>query len=197
MSRLASIVILGLVPVFLLLVDSPKAAAVDCDGVTAGIVGTSGPDRKFGGPSRNVIQALEGSDYAFGSGGNDLVCGHDGNDLVGGDKYYRDGWNDPPTFGADRLHGGPGCDVVLGDAKGDDLFGDSGSDLPPIYGGCSLPDAPYYSGGVKGGGGDDYLLGEGGSDYLHGGSGTDSAVGGNGFDYCEAIEVVNGCESFL
>ncbi len=96
------------------------AAAPACDGRTATIVGSGGPDRITGTRRADVIVALGGNDLIVGLRGNDRVCGGSGADrLLGGrgdDQLYG---------GLDELVDGPAGTYLLGDV----LTGGAGDDL--------------------------------------------------------------------
>ena len=77
-----------------------------CDGETATILGTNGPERIVGTPGNDVIVGLGGSDRIEGAGGHDVICGGEGNDLLFGGR------------GADRLYGGRGDDRLSGGPGG-------------------------------------------------------------------------------
>jgi Ca2+-binding RTX toxin-like protein len=115
-----ALVLLCAAPLTLVVLPLGSAAAPPrCDGVTATVVGTGGPDTLTGTPQRDVVVGLGGDDVIEGLGGNDLLCG---------------------GAGADRLVGGPGRDVLLGGADarrdgaggtflvGDTLAGGPGDD---------------------------------------------------------------------
>jgi len=71
-----------------------------CNGVTATIVGTNGPDILNGTAGNDVIAGLDGNDTINGFGGNDLLCGGLGNDrMLGG-------------TGNDFIRGADGIDTV-------------------------------------------------------------------------------------
>lgn len=88
----------------LVLGGSAHAAAPECQGVKATIVGTNGDDVIQGTKGADVIVALNGDDVVHAKGGNDLVCG---------------------GYGADKLFGGAGDDALYGgyDRRGDDPSG--------------------------------------------------------------------------
>jgi len=94
----------GLVLTAVLLPGSAGAAGVECQGVTATVVGTEGADTLEGTKGDDVIASLGGDDVVYGRGGDDLVCG---------------------GYGSDRLFGGPGADQLYGgfDRYGDDPAG--------------------------------------------------------------------------
>jgi Ca2+-binding RTX toxin-like protein len=95
---------------------SAAAAQPSCRGVTATIVGTSGPDKLEGTAGRDVIVAKGGADDVEGRGGNDLICAGGGNDEAEGDA------------GNDRIFGGRGNDELEGKIGRDVLNGGRGFD---------------------------------------------------------------------
>lgn len=80
--------------------------SASCDGQTATIVGTDGPDSIFAPDSNDVIVGLGGDDVIVGQGGNDVICGNDGNDDIQGDFVANRGFQ----HGNDRVFGGSGDD---------------------------------------------------------------------------------------
>jgi hypothetical protein len=95
-----------------------EAAAPQCDGQRATIVGTPRNDSLAGTPRRDVIVGRGGDDLIHGLGGNDVLCGGDGADvLVGGsgdDRLFAGRSRlvrAPVDYHArDRLVGGSGDD---------------------------------------------------------------------------------------
>ncbi len=88
-----------------------RAAATNCGGVPATLVGTSGDDLLTGTADVDVIVGLEGDDRVEGLGGDDVLCGGQGTDtLLGGS-------------GTDLLLGGLGAGVLSGGAGDDRLVG--------------------------------------------------------------------------
>jgi Ca2+-binding RTX toxin-like protein len=143
-----------------------------CQGLTATIIGTDGPDVLKGTNGNDVILGLGGNDVIHGGNGHDVICGGNGNDtlhggngndiLIGGhgDDSLM-GNNDNDTLdggnGDDVLEGGNGNDTITGGLGADELYGDNGNDL--LYAGqgdCS---------------------GDGSFDILDGGKGSDRAIG--------------------
>jgi Ca2+-binding RTX toxin-like protein len=94
----------------------PSPDVVTCRGEQVTIVGTDGPDRRFGTPGRDVIAGLGGNDLLLGLGGNDLICGGAGNDTLKGGG------------GNDGLYGEAGSDTLKGGAGKDKLKGGAGRD---------------------------------------------------------------------
>jgi uncharacterized repeat protein (TIGR01451 family) len=116
---------------------------VTCAGVTATVVGTSGPDRLVGTSGNDVFSAMGGDDVIFGFRGGDLICAGTGSDVIIGGK------------GNDTVHAGHGSDRIKGRRGDDRLHGGAGRDR------------------IRGGGGDDLLDGGHGFDRCRGGSGLD------------------------
>ena len=101
-------------------VDFSIAAGADlptCQGETATIVGTPGPDRLVGTDDDDVIVALGGDDTIRGGMGDDLICAGGGNDTARG------------NLGNDRIFGQAGADTLVGNRGDDRLVGNAGEDL--------------------------------------------------------------------
>ena len=128
------------------------AAAAQCLGQPATIVGTAGADDITGTAHADVISAGPGVDTIAGLGGNDRICGGGGKDVVSGGG------------GNDRISGGERNDVLSGDGGNDRVFGGNGNDK------------------VSGGSGDDVVGGDAGNDRLRGNAGFDVLNGGEGDD---------------
>lgn len=140
------------------------------DGATINVTGTDGSDaiNCSGANLPVVIDALDGNDWAVGSGFNDIIKGGDGCDRVAGGP------------GDDFVDGGPGDDTGAG-TGGCFIDGARGSGLPAQAGG-----------GIFGTGGDDLLLGGPGNDGFNGGDGFDTCVPGPGpftANTCEVIQL--------
>lgn len=114
--------------------SAPAAAAPECFGRAATIVGTDGDDDIEGTSDRDVIFSGGGRDEVQGLGGDDLICGGAMID------HLRGGAGD------DALEGGPG-------SADDWLFGDEGADR--LHPGCSHEEGDL----LEGGGGPDRLIG--------------------------------------
>lgn len=186
-----------------------QAGPPTCQGKSATIVGTTGPDTLEGTNKRDVIVGLAGDDVIYGRGGDDLICGNNG---------------------SDRIFGGPGNDQLFGglDRKGDDpagtfLLGDvlDGGDGDDLLVGVydkrkveahRMPDTVSYTdapsgvivdlsatpgvatgqgtdtirfgqhAGVRGSAYADTITGSVGDDHLEGGLGDDTIRGGDGSD---------------
>jgi Ca2+-binding RTX toxin-like protein len=94
-----------------LLANAGAAAAADCQGLPATIVGTKHNDHIRGTSGRDVIVGLGGNDTISSLGGDDRICGNGGNDkLLAGP-------------GVDKLDGGSGRNVLKGGADADWLNG--------------------------------------------------------------------------
>ncbi len=135
--------------------DSPndEGEVPRCHGAKATIVGTDGPDRLRGTPSRDVIVGLGGDDEITGGLGNDYICGGPGSDLIHGGR------------GNDIVDGGPGDrDRVIGDLGDDTVIGGPGNE-----------DEAAGSLGI-----DTVTGGPGDRDLVHGDYGYDRMDGGAG-----------------
>lgn len=121
-----------------------EAPTISCDGHTATLVGTGGPDLLMGTAGNDVIFAGAGEDRVFSFGGDDLICAGAGGDLVGGgarsdtvfagrgpDRLFGGGGSDVlgGAPGADLLRGGRGPDLLAGGLGRDRCFGGAGRDL--------------------------------------------------------------------
>jgi hypothetical protein len=109
-------------------VDSVTLAQIGaplCQGFSATIVGTKGPDLLIGTPGDDVIVGLGGDDVIDGRGGNDIICGGGGDDTISGgggaDLIFGNG-------GDDVLKGGSGDDTLVGGDGADSLSGNRGHD---------------------------------------------------------------------
>ncbi|MEM9556318.1 MAG: sulfatase-like hydrolase/transferase [Acidobacteriota bacterium] len=121
------------------------------------LYGEGGDDRLDGSDADEFILAGDGSDQAWGRGGNDLVHGSGAPGPDGDDKLFGNEGDDTVRGGPgnDELHGGSGNDNVWGDNDRDVVYGESGND------------------DVRGGSGDDDLIGGPGNDTLRGGFDND------------------------
>jgi peptide/nickel transport system substrate-binding protein len=92
------------------------AAAPDCRGLPATIVGSNGPDTIEGTGAADVIVGRGGDDAINGMGGDDVICGGTGGDVINGGS------------GADVLVGGPGDDEISGGWGRDRVLAGTGAD---------------------------------------------------------------------
>lgn len=168
------------------------AAAEQCLGKTAEIVGSPQNDLLRGTPGKDIILGLGGGDVIRGLGAKDLICGGSGddrlmggrgNDLLSGGR--EDDWLDGGGQLWDRLTyadaAGPvRVDLVAGIAAGEgrdavtgfrDVVGSRYDDV--LIGNDDLNN-------LFGEAGDDVLYGGGDWDWLHGGSGSDTLEGESG-----------------
>jgi uncharacterized repeat protein (TIGR01451 family) len=120
---------------------------VKCDGQTATVVGTPGPDVLVGTVGDDVIFADAGDDRVFGFAGGDFLCGGPGTDVLRGGR------------GSDEVLGGLGSDFIRGRRGDDGLHGGRGRDR------------------LRGGNGDDLVDGGRGFDRCRGGAGLDALRG--------------------
>lgn len=170
-------------------------AGIECNGVTATIVGTNASETIHGTGARDVIVALGGNDTIFAKQGNDLICAGTGNDIVNGG-----GGNDVMfgRAGIDRLNGGYGNDIMYGGLNADRLNGGWGDDL--LLGGeaADTLDGNRGDDSVRGGRGNDSVTGGQDDDDLDGNGGNDSLFGGFGLDNCDGgagTDTAGGCQS--
>ncbi|MFL5899757.1 MAG: cadherin domain-containing protein, partial [Solirubrobacterales bacterium] len=185
------------------------AAARPADAVAAAractVVGTAGADKLNGTARADILCGLAGADRLRGGHGADVLVGGRGADLLqgksGADQLRGDGGNDALYGGAgpDRLRGGSGSDSLGGGFGADDLSGGRGRDIV-FYGQRSRPVRVSIGNGandgsagerdtvradvedVRGGRGNDVLIGNGAANDLFGGGGRDRLVGKGGSD---------------
>ena len=196
----------------------PAAAAgiPTCEGKTATVIGTNGPDTLSGTAKRDVIVGLGGDDVIQGKGGDDLLCGGNGSD-----RLFGDAGNDQLYGGFDRLGDDPAGTYLLGDVldggEGDDLLVGvydqrrvDGHRLPDTFSFVESPtgvvvDLSAWPGvatgqgtdslrfgqhvGVRGSSYADTITGSDGSDDLAGRAGDDTVRGGPGKDALFGEEV--------
>ena len=146
--------------------------------------GGAGVDRLTitGGP--RFADGGAGDDVLEGSAENDLLVGGPGRDGVragaGADSVYDDGNPDgsPEPVERDRLDGGPGSDHLSYSGRRDPVRVDLAvrRDQAPDHDDVSAFES------VRGGAGDDVLLGDGVRDLLSGGPGDDRLDGRGGDD---------------
>jgi Ca2+-binding RTX toxin-like protein len=198
--------------------DTVDASTVNLRGFTVFVDGGAGSDGITG--SRRRVNALfgdfvnseVGDDLVTGGSADDFLQGGPGDDILEGgggsdEVTYRDerrrvranlaagvavsAAGDRDTLrSVERLEGGDGDDVLLGNAARNVIQGLGGDDLLDGRGGNDLlqgaegsrfhgpPDKDL----LHGGGGRDTLLGDGGADGIFGGPGPDRLVGGRGVD---------------
>jgi Ca2+-binding RTX toxin-like protein len=153
-----------------------------------------GDDRVSGGRRDDFLQGGPGDDVLDGRGGRDEATYRDERrrvraDLAAGSAVSAAGERDT-LRSIERLEGGDGADVLLGNAADNVIQGLGGDDLLDGRGGNDLlqgTEGPHFTGPpdrdlLRGGPGRDTLLGDGGADSLFGGPGGDRLVGGRGVD---------------
>ncbi|WP_244457496.1 Calx-beta domain-containing protein [Roseomonas fluvialis] len=141
-------------------------AVIDNDDV---FTGTTGGDTLRGSRSGDTLSGGEGNDLLFGNAGPDVILGGNGDDTITGGE------------GADALSGGEGdrdvlsyagatagvtVDLAVGRGTGGEAQGDT-------IDGFEI---------LRGGSGDDSLVGDGADNTLVGGTGADTLHGGDGDD---------------
>jgi Ca2+-binding RTX toxin-like protein len=168
-----------------------------------------GPSQIHAGPGDDVVYGSGGNDAVFGDEGGDSVVGGPGDDRVDGgpgddylDWYLIDAdWPAEVTdsAGTDVLVGGSGADTMSYDLRADPLViskngrADDGApgerdnltdDVEEVRGGhgddalVGGPRADF----LRGAEGDDVITGAGGEDYVDGGHDDDAVAGGAGDD---------------
>ena len=157
--------------------------------------GGSGADLLVGNSGEDTLEGGDGNDRLLGGSSTDWLDGGSGDDLVNGQGGQRDSLIGGD--GDDTLDGGAGIDWVVGPGGGDWVLADTvltgaGTDvLLSVERGelagdeqANTIDASGFSGNVtiRGGGGDDTLVGGSGFDMLNGQGGNDSLVAGDGDD---------------
>lgn len=161
------------------------------------LAGGTGDDTIDGGDGDDRIDGGDGSDLALAGSGRDVVSGGAGDDrLEGGegDDLLADG------TGRDVVFGQEGDDVLVAslDGEGDAFEGGAGVDTLDLSASTAGVVVDLTAGTahgvetgldrvasvevVKGGSGDDTLIGDTGSNALHGGDGRDHLAGGAGDD---------------
>lgn len=157
--------------------------------------GGVGFDRLFGQQGDDLIAGEAGQDHAWGGLGDDVIHGSSAGRLRAADILGSD--NVDLSF--DLLNGGPGDDRLFGGLGNDSLSGGKGADILyandgdrdengdlvalPSIGVATLSRAPDAWGAVlRGGDGNDLLIGGNKSDLLLGGTGNDIIFGLEGPD---------------
>ena len=175
------------------------------------LVGGVGSDTFFGAGGDDLLQGDAGNDALYGGSNDDTVDGGDGDDMVmaglGDDSVLGGAGNDAlyGGSGVDTIRGGDGNDSISGAAyentglewalaDANFLFGDTGNDT--LYGGAgsvldggadndilnSASGTSEAGTSMRGGAGDDRLIGYYGADTMDGGLGSDSIDGGQDSD---------------
>ena len=150
-----------------------------CNGITANVVGTPGPDVLFGTVGDDSILALDGDDVIFGLGGDDTVCAGPGDDQVW-TTWGRD-WVSGDE-GDDVIRTGRGDDVADGGPGNDDIFTGNGNDEALRGDGSDVLSAGSGGDMVLGGPGDDWIYAGDGGDVVSGEDGDDRIYSGSGMD---------------
>lgn len=154
----------------------------------------------LGGPGRDILRSGNSGDYIQGGPGNDVLYGGRGADKMFGGTIYQ-----KTSSGNDRLYAGPGSDELedgdSGNKIGPDLLvGGRGNDRVNSYAERSKPvfvnlsdtagdgergenDALVGVENIRGGGGNDRLIGDGDANRLNGYIGKDFIRGRGGRDF--------------
>jgi Ca2+-binding RTX toxin-like protein len=146
------------------------------DQISAG----GGPDVVFGKEGADRLDGGTGDDKLFGGAGDDTLIGGAGSadsvsyvDAPSGVRADLSAKTSSGGEGSDRFSGVEGlsgsafADVLIGDSRPNELFGNDGNDT---------------------------LSAGGGSDFAGGGEGTDTIQAGAGSDYCLDDQPTRGCE---
>ena len=162
--------------------DDVLGGAVEGDAVgNDTISGGEGRDTLYGGLGADVISGGPGSqDLAnYSSRSDDLTLILGAVNGSGGGGVTSEVGQTPPTegdtitFDTEKVNGGSGNDLIVGDGGFNVLWGGAGNDRLVGNGGND------FLFGVEG---DDSLSGGSGDDYLQGGAGADDMAGDDGFD---------------
>ncbi len=179
-----------------------------------GATGGNGNDVIVGTPGANHLSGSNGNDLLVGDAGNDTLQGD-----AGMDSLFGAGDDDQLSGGSenDQLNGGAGSDTLSGDTGNDTLFASAGSDSIDGGSGFDWYDLSLATGNasvvlglqtasgpgigvdtlisienVRGGSGNDSIIGDIGINILDGGGGNDTVragpasdvlIGGSGFDF--------------
>lgn len=174
------------------------------------LFGGDGADRLAGGQGSDFLSGDAGADELAGDAGNDTLDGGAGNDFVSGaagsDIFIEQDGSGDDTYagGADSdlldftaASGDVAVDLVAGTAVGTGTGNDTLSGIENIRGGAG-DDTIVGDDGANSlsGGGDDTLSGELGDDVFDASddTGDDTYIGGEGFDtadYFDATAVIN------
>ncbi|CAN0547646.1 unnamed protein product, partial [Laminaria digitata] len=154
------------------------------------LVGGAGDDVLDGGKHNDTLIGGEGEDTLIGGSGRDYLDGGEGSDTyqVSGNDGQFDTFADTGTSGTDTLQNTGDSDLILNgfsadngidviDGNGQAIRGDNkGNDLD--FSNTELHDVA----GIRGGSGNDTIIGSQGDDVITGDSGHDTLVGGAGDD---------------
>ena len=167
--------------------------------------GSAGADVICGLGGNDQLAGRGGNDVLFGGAGDDVLFGGDGRDLLRGgpgDDVMQGGAGDDGLQGGvgdDTVGGGPGVDRLRGSGGGDELSGGPGRDIAtymPRAAALRLSIGDGANDGrrgegddiaadvedVRGGIGNDTLIGSNAGNRLVGVAGDDRVVGGRGND---------------
>ena len=164
------------------------------------VEGNRDSDRIYGQGGADYLKGNEADDFVEGNQDGDRLEGNDGeDDLIGGSSFTQSaGVGDPD--GADRIAGGAGADVLLGDNAAitrATTNGGSGFDWDSVFDRwlgqaarrsitlldkATLDTTKFGADVLSGGAGPDVLFGQDGADSLYGGSDDDYQEGNGGSD---------------
>jgi Ca2+-binding RTX toxin-like protein len=154
-------------------------------------------DHVWGGTGSDLLYGENGDDHVFGNAGGDTSYGGAGVDVLEGNNgadWISGGADDDVVYGGTRAAGRDDTDTAGpgGTAKGDDLYGDTGSDVLIGDNGTATSPYPFDLAGtspnagagdrVHGGAQDDHAYGGLGDDVVNGNGDDDNLEGNNGAD---------------
>lgn len=169
--------------------------ALDSFGNTDTITGVHGfkltetGDKFYGDDAGYFVEGDAGNDTMVSGAGSDHLRGDDGNDyldLGNGVRNEAEGGDGNDTLiggtGRDNLRGDDGDDSITGGSDNrDDLDGGRGNDT--LIAGTGVDQGDWIEGSwLKGGSGNDSMVGNNGGDYFVGGGGNDTITGAAGQD---------------
>lgn len=178
------------------------------------INGTSGNDNLNGGSGADTINGLGGNDTIHGNGGDDLIYGGTGNDTLYGDDGNDTFHVNATGQGIDRYIGGTGNDTISVSASAGsmqiNLFQQSdlveaitGSGGTVVIGGSSGNDFLDFTlttltnvAAIRGGLGNDTIIGSAAADIIQGQEGDDTLKGGGGNDIFRVTATFDGFDSY-
>ena len=169
--------------------------------------GGPGNDVVRGASGQDALHGDDGIDVLYGDAGDDNLFGDAGIEVAGaqilvGQRLFGGAGRDSlfayaptndtlaeSTLQGEQLFGGSGGDFLFGNLREDLLVGESGNDFlsgdalrGPRYLDNTLADLDGGADELRGGSGEDQLLGGGGRDVLYGGADTDWLEGQEGRD---------------
>jgi Ca2+-binding RTX toxin-like protein len=151
----------------------------------------------WGGAGNDIIYGSAQVDWLYGQAGDDTLYGADGNDKlyggVGNDAYYGEVGNDvfyqdATADGSDDFYGGDGNDQVTYSKRSVAVNVSIGNGLEDDGEAGELDFVDVDVEKVKGGSGDDVLVGSDSNNTLTGNAGDDQLYGAGGIDTLQGDE---------